>query len=240
MKILNPSARGLLFTLLAATSAIGQSAANLSSDDQSAIQALVTQYAQTLGACRAEEFADLFVPETGSFTSGFRGRMVGRERLIALVQSERHCTAANGKAPAARPGGANGPTVELEVTASGARGVANLGTAEYRDEYTKTAKGWRFESRTVIVPAEKAAGLDAREMLAIEQMGSAKFADHYEPDQSGVSRLMTSGIRIGISGGQVTGRVYLKDGSYDDEVYEKLGPGQWRVKSSTHVAAATR
>jgi hypothetical protein len=32
--------------------------------------------------------------------------------------------------------------------------------------------------------------------------------------------------------------VFLKDGGYDDEAYEKTGPGQWRVKSSTHVAPA--
>ena len=44
------------------------------------------QYAQALSGCRAAEFADLFVPETGYFASGFRGLMVGRERLIALVE----------------------------------------------------------------------------------------------------------------------------------------------------------
>src|SRR5262252_8684074 len=77
----------------------------LTADDKAAIQALVTSYAKALGECRAEEFADLFVPETGSFASGFRGRMVGRDKLVALVQSERHCTAPAGDAAAARPGG---------------------------------------------------------------------------------------------------------------------------------------
>jgi hypothetical protein len=219
--------------------AIAQPAATLTVDDRAAIQALMTQYSQALGACRATEFADLFVPETGAFASGFRGRMVGRERLIALVESERHCVAATtGKGPAARPGSANAPAVEIEPTATGARGIANLGTAEYHDEYTKTPQGWRFTSRTVIVAAEKAAGVDAAAMLAIQllggRLGSEKLGDRYEADANGVPRLMTSGVRIGVTGGQVTGRAFLQSG-YDEEVYERLGNGEWRVKSSTHV-----
>ncbi len=245
MKILKSSTCGILLAaLFAGASAIGQSPASLTTEDRSAIQALMSQYAQALSGCRAAEFADLFVPETGYFASGFRGRMVGRKRLIALVESERQCVAPrdNGKAKgkATRPGGANGPSVALEVTASGVRGIANLGTAEYQDEYAKTPQGWRFASRTVIVAAEKAAGLDARGMLAIQHLGGAKLGDHYEPDQNGVARLMTSGVKITASGSQVTGRAYLEDGTYNDQVYEKLGPGEWRVKSSTHVPQRTR
>lgn len=104
----------------------------------------------------------------------------------------------------------------------------------------KTPQGWRFASRTVITAGEKAAGLDAREVLAIQRLGGDKLGDHYEADQNGVQRLMTSGVKVSVSGGQVTGRAYLKDGSYNDEVYEKAGPGEWRVKSSTHVAAGIR
>ena len=66
-----------------------------------------------------------------------------------------------------RPGGATGPTVVLDVTASGVRGVASVGSAEYQDEYAKTPQGWRFASRTVITAAEKATGLEARDLLAI-------------------------------------------------------------------------
>jgi hypothetical protein len=223
-----------LFLLVVCASGHAQPAPTLSDDDRSAIQALMGSYARALGECRAEDFADLFVPQTGYFASGFRGRMVGRERLIALVQSERHCIAPPA-AGAGRPGGANGPTVALEATASGVRGVANLGTAEYQDEYLKTPGGWRFASRTVIIAAEKAAGLDARELLAIADLGGSSLADHYEADQNGVQRLMTSGVRIGVSGTEVTGRAFLEGGGYDDVVYEKLGPGQWRVKSSVHV-----
>jgi len=224
-----------LLLAVGAASASAQSAPSLSDDDRSAIQALMGSYARALGECRAEDFADLFVPDTGYFASGFRGHMVGRARLVALVQSERHCTAPPA-AGTARPGGSNGPTVVLEVTPNGVRGVANLGTAEYQDEYTKTASGWRFASRTVLIAAEKEAGLDARELLALGELGGARLGDRYEPDANGVSRLMTSGVRVTVTGGQVTGRAFLKAGGYDDEVYEKLGPGRWRVKSTVHVA----
>jgi hypothetical protein len=192
-------------------------------------------YSRALGECRAEDFANLFAPETGYFASGFRGRMVGRDRLVALVESERHCIAPAANAGAGRPGGGNGPTVEIEATAGGARGVASLGTAEYQDEYVKTPAGWRFASRTVLIAAEKSAGLDAQELLAIDRLGGAKLGDYYEADQNGVKRLMTSGVRVSVSGAEVRGRAFLKAGGYDDEVYEKIGPGQWRVKSSVHV-----
>lgn len=228
----------LLATFVAGTAAIAQPAPTLSADDRVAIQALVAEYARALSGCRAAEFADLFVPEAGYFASGFRGRMVGRERLIALVESERQCVAPSGKATRARPGGASGPTVTIDTTAGGVHGVADLGTAEYQDEYVKTPQGWRFASRTVIITAEKAAGLDARGMLAIQRLGGPNLGDHYQADQNGVPRLMTSGVKISVSGDQVTGRAYLKDGAYDDQVYEKAGDGQWRIKSSTHVPAA--
>ena len=235
----------LLGALSAGTSALAQPATSLSPDDRSAIQSLMTQYAQALSGCRATEFADLFVPETGYFASGFRGRMVGRERLIALVESERQCVAPAATAGATRPGGArqggaSGPTVALDVKAGGVRGIASLGGAEYQDEYVKTPQGWRFASRTVITSAEKAAGLDAGDMLAIQRLGAAKLGDHYEADQNGVRRLMTSGVKVSVSDKQFTGRAYLKDGGYDDEVYEKLGSGEWRVKSSTHVPEGAR
>ena len=232
MNMLKSKGCGLVIAALLAAASVAAQAQSLSAEDKAAIQALSASYMQALFGCKAEEFADLFVPDIGSFVAGFRGRMVGREKLILLVQSERHCT---GEQPA-RPGSTNPPAVEVEATKFGAHGVANLGMAEYQDEYTKTPKGWRIASRTVIIAAEKAAGLDAREMLAIQRLGGAKTGDYYEPDPKGVSRLLTSGVRITIKDNEVTGRVFLKAGGYDDEVYEKLGPGQWRVKSSTHVA----
>jgi hypothetical protein len=227
--------KSVLAAFLIAIPAMAQPATTVSAEDQSAIQALMGKYAQALSGCRAAEFADLFVPETGYFASGFRGRMVGRTQLIALVESERQCVAPPATPPAPRPGGSNGPNVAIEATNGAVHGLAKLGTAEYQDEYVKTPQGWRFASRTVIIAPEKAAGLDAPDMLAIQMLGGPKLGDHYEPDQKGVQRLMTSGVKVDVANGQVTGRAYLKDGSWDDQVYEKLGPGKWRVKSSTHV-----
>lgn len=238
MKI-HPAPSRILLTVLLAAAALAQPAPTLTPEDRAAIQALVAQYAQGLGACRAEEFADLFAPSTGAFASGFRGRMVGRDRLIALVQSERQCVAppAAGKAKAGAP---VPPTAVIEPTPTGARGLVTLPTAEYQDEYVKTPQGWRFASRTVVIAAEKAAGLDAPDMLAIQRLAASKTGDYYEPDQNGVPRLMTSGVRISVTAGQVTGRAFLKDGGYDEEAYERLAPGQWRVLSSTRVPPANR
>lgn len=230
-------ARLLLAAVLATSSAVAQPSATLTDADRSAIQELVNQYAQALGACHAEAFADLFAPETGAFASGFRGRMVGRDRLIKLVESERQCVSPSAAKAPARQGGVAGPKVEIEATAEGVRGLVNLGTAQYEDEYVKTPQGWRFASRTVIIAAEKAAGLDAAGMLVIQHMGGDNLGDYYEADKNGVQRLMTSGVRITASNGKVTGRAFHKDGSYDDQVYEKTSSGEWRILSSTHVPA---
>src|SRR5947207_2076496 len=94
MRIPMPRAlSSMVAALLLSSSAFAQTPA-LTSEDKTAIQALVTGYARALAACNAEEYADLFAPDTGYFASGIRGQVVGRERLIALVQSERQCTAA--------------------------------------------------------------------------------------------------------------------------------------------------
>jgi hypothetical protein len=228
--------RFFVAALAIGTTALAQPPASISQDDATSIQALVSSYARALGGCHAEEFADLFAPEKSYFASGFRGQMAGRERLIALVQSERHCVAAAGATPAQRPGGSSGPTVVVEPTPSGARGVADMGAAgQYQDEYVKTANGWRFLSRTVLIPAERNAGLDAKEMAAIQRLAGPGLGDYYVPDQNGVKRLKTSGVEIRISDGAVTGRAYLKDGGYYDDVYEKVAPGEWRIKSRTRV-----
>jgi hypothetical protein len=138
--------RVFVVVLALAAPALAQQPASISQDDATAIQALVSSYARALGGCRAEEFADLFAPDKGYFASGFRGQIAGRERLIALVQSERHCTAPAGTTPAARPGGSSGPTVAVEVTASGVRGIADIGAAgQYQDEYVKTENGRRLQ-----------------------------------------------------------------------------------------------
>jgi hypothetical protein len=241
MKILLPSACIILLGAISAPTASAQTPVAVTDEDRTAIQGLVTGYARALASCNAEAYADLFAPANGYFASGIRGQVVGRERLIALVQSERQCTAPAGTAPAPRPGGGNGPTVAIEPTTTGARGVADLGAAGmYQDEYVKTPKGWRFQARTVLIPAEKAAGLDGIEMAAIQRVAAAAspLGDYYVADQSGVKRLRTSGVAISVSNGAVTGKAYLKDGGYYDDVYEKIGPGQWRIKSRVKGATA--
>jgi len=224
------------FITLSSMSALAQAPQTLGPQDRTEIQALVTSYARTLGSCAASEYADLF-GDTGYFASGFRGQVAGRERLIAMVQSERQCIASTGTTPAARPG----PTVAIEVTPTGVRGIADLGGAgQYEDEYVKTPKGWRFAARTVITPAEKAAGLDAGAMLAIRRLagGPQDAEDFWAAGQDGVKRFRSAGVVIGISNGVVTGRVYLKDGGYYDDVYEKSSQGYWRFKSRAYVPAA--
>src|SRR5688500_19889307 len=81
-------------TLLAVVSAASLAAqGTLTPQDRAEIQDLSAKYARMLGSCAAEEYADLFAPDTGYFASNIRGEVVGRERLMALVRSERHCTA---------------------------------------------------------------------------------------------------------------------------------------------------
>jgi SnoaL-like domain len=214
-----------IVVLLSSLSTVGQAQQILTDQDKQEIQALVTSYAKALGSCAANEYADLF--DTGYFASGFRGHIAGRARLIAMVQSERQCINVSGAAQATRP--ANGPTVVVNVTPNGVYGVADLGNAgRYEDEYVRTPKGWRFASRTVITPAEQAAGLNAAAMLAIRRLASGP--------QDGVKRFRSAGVVIGVSAGSVTGRVYLKDGGYYDDVYEKTAQGNWRFKSRRYVS----
>jgi hypothetical protein len=235
MNIRTTSCHGLVLaaSFIAAASAPAQT--GLSRADADAIQALVTAYARALGECRAEDFADLFEPGTGYFASGFRGHMQGREQLVELVRSERHCLAPPDASQPARPGGANGPSVEIAVDGDAVLGIAKLGTAEYQDEYVKTVQGWRFASRTVILDAEKAAGIDARGLLAIHRLGGAGLGDHYVPDDNGHPRLLNSGVAVSVSGSEVSGRAYLQDGGYRDEIYQQLPSGEWRIASSTYV-----
>ena len=219
--------------LMAAVSA--QTPATLTAEDRTAIQGLVSSYARTLGACAAEEYADLFAPGTGYFASGIRGHIAGREKLIALVKSERHCNAPAGATQAPRPGGGAGPVVNIEVTPSGVRGVADLGGAgQYQDEYVKTAQGWRFAGRTVLTPAERAAGLDSVEMLVIRRLSaSEELGDYYVTEQNGTKRFRTSGVEIIVKDGVVGGRIYLRNGNSYEDVYERVKPGQWRIASRT-------
>ena len=194
--------RGAL--LLTIVLALGLSAASLRAQgsltekDRAEIQDLSARYARALGSCAAEEYADLFAPGPGYFASNIRGEVVGRERLMALVRSERHCTAP----PAAPSGGASAsapaaprpvPTVSIEITSTGPIGRAELGekVGRYDDEYVKTSKGWRFKSRTVMTAQELAANLTVQDVRAIRRLagsGLGQYDDLYVAGPDGVKR----------------------------------------------------
>ena len=227
---------GVVTLALLVTASAAPAQTPVTAGDRAEIQALVAGYARALGGCAAAEFADLFVPGSGYFASGFRGQVVGRERLVALVQSERHCIAAPAAAPA-RP--TTVPTAVVEATAAGVHGRVDLGAAgHYEDEYAKTPKGWRFAARHVITPGEQKAGLAARDMVEISRLaGSAEAGDLYVSGADGVRRFRSSGVVLGVSADGITGRVLLQGGggSYDD-VYVRTPEGRWRFKSRVHVA----
>ncbi len=174
---------------------------SLTPQDRAEIQELSAKYARTLGSCAAEEYADLFAPDTGYFASNFRGEVVGRERLMALVRSERHCTA-----PAPQPSGNASasprpvPTVAIEISSTGPTGRADLGekVGRYDDEYVKTPKGWRFKSRTVMTAQELAAGLTVQDVRTIRRLAGTdlgQFDDVYAAGTDGVKRFQS--VRCG-------------------------------------------
>ncbi len=230
--------------------AAGQASAQqtLTSQDRAEIQELSARYAKALGGCAAEAYAEVFAPETGYFASNIRGEVVGRERLMALVHSERHCigTTPNAAAPgagAARPT----PTVAIESSSKGVTGRADLGNAGYYDdEYAKTPAGWRIKSRTVITRQERDANLTVQDVFAIRRLAGSdlgQFDDVYVAGADGVKRFRTSGVALGLSAEGVTGRALLKnDGGRYEDVYVRTSHGGWRFKSRTYVtddAAAT-
>jgi len=214
---------------------------SLTAPDRAEIQDLSAKYARLLGSCAAEEYADLFAPDTGYFASNVRGEVVGRERLIALVRSERHCIAppqASGTANAApRPV----PTVAIDMSSTGPIGRADLGekVGRYYDEYVKTAKGWRFKSRTVMTAQELAAGLTVQDVRVIRRLAGTdlgQFDDAYVAGTDGVKRFRASGVALGLSQEGVTGRAFLKNnGGHYEDVYVKTPEGSWRFKSRLHV-----
>jgi hypothetical protein len=213
----------------------------LTVQDRADIQDLSARYARTLGACEAEAYADLFAPGTGYFASNIRGEVVGRERLIALVRSERHCgnaaPAAGAPAPAPRPV----PTATITSTEAGVIGTADLGNAgRYEDEYVKTSAGWRFKSRTVMTTPEMKAGLTVQDVRAIRRLAGTDlglFEDVYVAGADGVKRFRTSGVALGLAAEGVTGRAALRnDAGHYEDVYVRAPGGGWRFQSRRYVA----
>ena len=209
----------------------------LTDHDRAEIQELVSHYAKALMSCSAEEYADLFAPVTGSFASGFRGEIVGREKLIALVQSEPHCATTS----PGRPSAGSGPTVTIQTSADGVTGRADLGKAgHYDDVYVKTPKGWRFQSRNVITPKEEAANVTGKDFIALRRLAGdslGNFEDVYRDTPVG-RRLKSAGVVITFTADGATGRAVLRnDGGHYDDVYVRTADG-WRFKSRTYVPPA--
>jgi hypothetical protein len=208
----------------------------LTDPDKAEIQSLVTGYAKALSSCAATDYADLF-GDTGYFASGFRGQVAGRARLIAMVQSERQCINTAPTPQTTRP--VNAPTVVLNITPTGVYGIADLGNAgRYEDEYVKTPKGWRFASRTVLTPAEQAAGLSAAAMKEIQRLASSPqdAEEVWASGQDGVKRFQSAGVVIRVSAGTVSGRVSLRDGGHYEDVYERDTQGNWRFTSRAYIS----
>jgi len=219
--------------------ASGQSSVPTVTDrDRAEIQELVSHYARALSSCAAEEYAELFAPVTGSFASSVRGEIIGRDKLIALVQSEPHCITT----PPGRPAG-SGPTVVVTASAEGVTGIADLGNAgRYEDVYVKTPRGWRFKTRNVITRQEQAANFTAKDFIALKQLAGneqGKFDDVYRETPVG-RRLRSAGLVIVVTAEGATGRAYLRnDGGHYDDVYVRSSSGGWRFKSRTYVAGDT-
>lgn len=220
-----------LATLLSGAAVRAEDKASvLTAKDRAEIQQLAADYATFLGTCAAQDYARLFEPD-GVFASGPRGAVTGRERLIALVESERQCNG-NGERRA-RPA----PMVEIEAIPGGATGRAVLGTdgTYIEDVYVKTKNGWRFKLRQVITGQEKAATLAGGDFQALRLLaGQAPYGDVWSNTPDGW-RFRSSGVTIAATPAGVTGRVHLKDGGRYDDVYERTAKG-WRFKSRTFVA----
>jgi hypothetical protein len=158
------------FLWLAATDAQQPAASGkvLSAQDRAEIEQLLAHYTRALSACAAREYAELFTPDGVFVSDDFRSpkhrelygksaKLVGRDKLVELVETEEFCMHPEGPAARARTSGGNTnrPPVSanIEATADGAKGTVPLATGgRYEDVYVKTADGWRFKSRSVFMP----------------------------------------------------------------------------------------
>ena len=237
------------FVLLAAVGLLAPAAAsaqqksgalsNLTDKDRAEMQSLVTHYAVALGTCAAEEYADLFAAPDGYFASGPRGHIAGREKLIALVKSERHCNDKSIRRPT------NGPTAVVEAAPGGAAGktISGPGGGHYEDTFVKTSQGWRFKSRSFISAQEEKANLTSQDFIEIRRLAgndAGRYEDVYSngPEGNAGKQLRSSGVVIAPAPDGATGKVFLRgDGGHYEDVYVK-GSSGWRFKSRTYVAAA--
>ena len=136
--------------------------------DRTAIEQLLGAYNQALSSCESAQYAGLFTAD-GTFTSDdFRGAthrrlygktatLSGHEKLVELVETEEFCLNPQeraARAAASRTNAGSFHDLSLEVTGHGIRGVLPLGNGgRYEDVYVRTADGWKFKSRKVVMPA---------------------------------------------------------------------------------------
>jgi hypothetical protein len=202
--------------------------------DRAEIQELVAHYARALNGCAADEYASLFAAPDGYFASGPRGHVAGREKLVALVKSERHCN----DTTARRAG--NAPTVVVEASGGAVTGktISGAGGGHYEDVYVKAADGWKFKSRNFISALEETAKLTAQDFIDIRKLAGnegGQFDDVYSTAPDG-KKFRSSGVVIAPSAEGATGKVYLRnDGGHYEDVYVKSAAG-WRFKSRLYVA----
>jgi hypothetical protein len=230
---------GLLLVAIAAAiggDALAQSSnITLTADDRQAIADLTVSYARTLGNCEADSYAALFEQPNGFYESVNRGRVLGKARLVSLVESERHC---NGQAErTVRPA----PTPTVSISAEGVTGRIDLGdNGHYEDVYVRTPAGWRFKSRNLIPKKAEEARFTYKDFLQIREIAGdrGQFEDVYVNTPDG-RRFRSSGLTIEpVSPTEATGRAQLAgdDGYYEDK-YVKTSAG-WRFETRMYVAPA--
>jgi hypothetical protein len=147
----------------AASAERGDTTPTLTVQDGAEIQQLVARYAFALNSCEADEYASLFISDGVFISDDFRGskhremygpnggKLVGRAKLAELVRTEEFCR--HGGNTSTRNASRPLPTVAITPSPEGATGripLANDG--RYEDVYVKTSEGWRFKSRTVVMP----------------------------------------------------------------------------------------
>ena len=142
----------------------------VSAADRSAIEHLLAAYNDALSTCAATAYADLFTPDATFTSDDFRGArhralygksatLVGRDKLVQLVDTEDFCLdpvqrARRAAAPRNVAGSLTGLT--LAATVDGVRGTLPLGNGgRYEDVYVRTAGGWKFKARRVVMPAAR-------------------------------------------------------------------------------------
>jgi hypothetical protein len=140
----------------------------VSAADRSAIEHLLAAYNDALSTCAATAYADLFTPDATFTSDDFRGArhralygksatLVGRDKLVQLVDTEDFCLdpvqrARRAAAPRNVARSLTGLT--LTATVDGVRGTLPLGRGgRYEDVYVRTAGGWKFKARRVVMPA---------------------------------------------------------------------------------------